>query len=223
MGKALFIIPARGGSKRLPGKNLLPLNGLPLIEFSINYAKDNSDITKDIIITTDDEAIRLFALEKGVEVIDRPKDISTDNSTTVSALKHVLDSLDKSYDEIILLQPTNPLRPKELLRTAYKEFLENNCDSLMTVSLNDKKFGKIKDGKFEPFTYKMGQRSQDLEPLYFENGLLYISKTDLILNDKILGNNNFPFIVEHPFTTVDIDTLEDLKYAEFIANNYSDE
>ncbi|WP_411895311.1 cytidylyltransferase domain-containing protein [Winogradskyella sp. A2] len=222
-GNSVFIIPARGGSKRLPRKNLKQLNGIPLIAHSINFAKQNSDIAEDIIVSTDCNDIKSFVHQMGVTVIDRPKEISMDNSTTVSALKHVLTCLDKNYDEIILLQPTNPLRPKELLRKAYKEFLENNCDSLMTVSLNDKKLGKIKDGKYEPFTYKMGQRSQDLEPLYYENGLLYISKSDLILNDKILGDNNFPFIVEHPFASVDIDTIEDLNYAQFIVKNYSDE
>jgi N-acylneuraminate cytidylyltransferase len=223
MGNSVFIIPARGGSKRLPGKNLKQLGSIPLIEHSINYAKQNSDIAKDIIVTTNSNAIKSFALANDVEVIDRPEDISEDNSTTVSALKHVLTSTDGKFDTVILLQPTNPLRPKQLLKNAFKNFKENNCDSLMTVSLNDKKLGKIKDGKFEPYTYQMGQRSQDLEPLYYENGLLYISKSHLILNDKILGENNFPFIVEHPFASVDIDTIEDLNYAEFIVKNYLDE
>ncbi|MCA0153713.1 acylneuraminate cytidylyltransferase family protein [Winogradskyella vincentii] len=223
MGNSVFIIPARGGSKRLPGKNLIELNALPLIEHSINFAKQNSDITPHIIVTTDNEEIKTFALKKGVQVFDRPEAISKDDSTTVSALKHVLEQSNRKYEVVILLQPTNPLRPKELLKNAFKKFIDSNSDSLMTVSLNEKKLGKIKNGKFIPFTYKMGQRSQDLEPLYFENGLLYISKADLILNDRILGDNNFPYIVEHPYTTVDIDTLDDLKYAEFIVNNYADE
>ena len=90
----------------------------------------------------------------------------------------------------------------------------------MTVSRNHQKFGKISDGKFTPFNYNMGQRSQDLEPLYFENGLLYITKAEAILKDKILAKNNSPLIVNHAFSNVDIDTEEDLKYAEFVINNY---
>jgi len=89
----------------------------------------------------------------------------------------------------------------------------------MTVSRNKDKLGKIIDDKFVPFNYKMGQRSQNLEPLYVENGLIYIAKTALILEEKILGENNYPFIVDHPYAKVDIDTIEDLKFAEFILEN----
>ena len=221
--KSIIIIPARGGSKRLHGKNMVELAGQPLIAHSLKYALAHKQLVSDIVVTTDDETIKTFVETKGVTVVNRPEEISKDNSSTVSALKHVLQSSNKDYNTVILLQPTNPFRPRLLLKEALNTFKSNSYDSLMTVSLNDKKLGKITNGIFEPYTYKMGQRSQDLEPLYFENGLLYISKAELILNDQILGDNNFPFIVEHPYASVDIDTIEDLNYAEFILNNYSDE
>jgi N-acylneuraminate cytidylyltransferase len=132
----------------------------------------------------------------------------------------VLQSLNKNFDNVILLQPTNPLRPKKLLQEAFQFFKDQNCDSLMTVSRNSDKLGKIKNDRFIPYNYKIGQRSQDLEPLYFENGLLYITKTSVILEDKILGSNNRSLIVEHPYAKVDIDTADDFKYAEFILKNY---
>jgi N-acylneuraminate cytidylyltransferase len=81
--------------------------------------------------------------------------------------------------------------------------------------------GKIVEEKFVPFNYTIGQRSQDLEPLFYENGLLYITKASLILEEKIVGHKNFPFIVGHPYAKVDIDTAEDFKYAEFILENYN--
>jgi N-acylneuraminate cytidylyltransferase len=81
--------------------------------------------------------------------------------------------------------------------------------------------GKIVEEKFVPFNYTIGQRSQDLEPLFYENGLLYITKASLILEEKIVGHKNFPFIVDHPYAKVDIDTAEDFKYAEFILENYN--
>jgi len=221
--KTVIIIPARKGSKRLPKKNVLDLGGIPLIAHSIMYARQFSSITTDIYVTTDDEAVKLIAETYNINVIERPKTIAGDNATTVSALKHVLETVKDTYEQVILLQPTNPLRPKHLLSKAFKMFIEKGCDSLMTVSENDKKLGKIKGGNFEPFTYKMGQRSQDLEPLYYENGLLYIVKTNLILNNKILSDNNVPFVIDHPYMTVDIDTKEDLLYAEFILNNYKNE
>lgn len=221
--KSIIIIPARGGSKRLPGKNLKLLAGKPLIAYSLDYAKINANDNIDIVVTTNDSEIKTFARGQGVRVIDRPEEISMDDSTTVSALKHVLQNINGSYDNVILLQPTNPLRPTYLLNEALEIFSKGNYESLMTVSLNDKKLGKIVGDRFIPYTYKMGQRSQDLEPLYFENGLLYITKSELILNDQILGTNNYPMIVDHPFASVDIDTQEDMNYAEFIAKTYLDE
>ncbi len=218
--KIVAIIPARGGSKRLKNKNLRLLNGVPLLLHSINYAKDNMDVLDAIYVSTNDSEIASLATEAGVEVIHRPENLSNDDSTTVSALKHAIQSVNETFDLVVLLQPTNPLRPKKLLREAYRTFLNQNCNSLMTVSRNHQKFGKISDGKFTPFNYNMGQRSQDLEPLYFENGLLYITKAEAILKDKILAKNNSPLIVNHAFSNVDIDTEEDLKYAEFVINNY---
>lgn len=218
MNKTIAIIPARGGSKRLPNKNVTLLGGIPLLVHSINYAKTNK-INK-IIVTTDDADIKKIAIKNGAEVVDRPKEISGDNATTVTALKHVLEKMVETFDNVILLQPTNPLRPKNLLKEALKKYEDGKYDSLMTVSRNHQKFGKIINNKFEPFNYKIGQRSQDLEPLYFENGLLYITRASLILENKIVGENNYPFVVNHPFTKVDIDTQEDFEYAEYLLSRH---
>ena len=223
MKNNIAIIPARGGSKRLPKKNVLLLLDMPLIQYSIDYAKHNLDIVDRIIVTTDDEDIKQLALKNRVEVLDRPKELAGDNSTTVSALKHVLETLKVDSGNVILLQPTNPLRPKNLLKEAYNQFLEKNFDSLMTVTRNSDKLGKIDKQKFIPFNYKMGQRSQDLEPLFFENGLLYITKVGCVLEDVILAENNYPFIINHPYAKIDIDSEEDFKLAEFILQNYPNE
>ncbi|MTE27392.1 acylneuraminate cytidylyltransferase family protein [Winogradskyella ouciana] len=223
MSKTLTIIPARGGSKRIPSKNLRKLNGLSLVEHSIVYAQNNLEHIQHICVTTDDEDISIIAKKHEVEVVKRPKELSGDLATTVSALKHVLQTVDAAYDNVILLQPTNPLRPKNLIKEAFNRFINSECESLLTVSSNDRKLGKIIDDKYVPYSYKMGQRSQDIEPLYFENGLLYITKTSLILEDKILSDKNIPFIVSHPYALVDIDEEEDFEFAEFILKNYPNE
>lgn len=215
--KTIAIIPARGGSKRLPGKNVKPLGELPLIAHSIQYAQKNAFID-EVYVSTDDEAIKKTALQYGAKVIDRPVTLSGDMEPTVSALKHVLENLTQEVENIILLQPTNPLRPENLLKEAFTIFIEKGCDSLFTVSRNHQKFGKIINDTFVPFNYEIGQRSQDLEPLYFENGLLYISKAKLILNNIIISENAFPLIVAHTFANVDIDTQEDFEYAEYLLN-----
>lgn len=220
--KTIAIIPARGGSKRLPNKNIMLLNGIPLLAHSILYAQANSEIIDEVYVSTDDENIKAIALNYGAKVIDRPKEISGDLEPTVSALKHVLEAIEE-VDNVILLQPTNPLRPENLLRNCFKKFEETQSDSLFTVSQNQYKLGKISNNKFQPFNYEIGQRSQDLEPLYYENGLLYISKAKLILpldcargDSKIISKNAFPFEINHAFATIDIDTQEDLDYARYL-------
>lgn len=213
----IAIIPARGQSKRLVDKNISPLGDLPLLVHSIQYAKANSTIIDDVYVTTDCVKIKQVALQFGAKVIDRPSELSGDYNTTVSALKHAMQFLER-VDTIILLQPTNPLRPANLLLEAYSQFQETNADSLFTVTENKHKFGKIVDGKLLPYNYKYGQRSQDLETLYYENGLLYITKPELIHRDIIISESAIPFIVNHIFATVDIDVQEDLEYAEYLYN-----
>ncbi|GGF68823.1 acylneuraminate cytidylyltransferase family protein [Wenyingzhuangia marina] len=220
--KGIVVIPARGGSKRLPNKNIKLLGGIPLLVHSINYAKTMFE-TNSIVVSTDYAEIKKIALENNIRVIDRPKEISGDLATSVEVLQHVAKTVEEDYDTFILLQPTNPLRPKELLKEAIELYQKGEYDSLMTVSENEHKLGKIVNDKFKPFTYELGQRSQDLEPLYYENGLLYITKKTEILKGNILGENHYPFIVNHSFSKIDIDTLEDFELAEFYLNKYQNE
>ena len=215
MSKTIAIIPARSGSKRLLNKNILFLGGIPLLAHSILYAQANSEIINDVYVSTNDLEIKKIALQYGAKVIDRPENLSGNVEPTVSALKHVLQNIEQ-VENVVLLQPTNPLRPQNLLVDAFKVFVKYNVDSLFTVSRNHQKFGQVKDNKYFPYNYKIGQRSQDLEPLFYENGLLYISKSELILNDKIISENAFPLEVNHIFATVDIDTKADFDYAEYM-------
>ena len=216
MSKTIAIIPARGGSKRLPNKNSLFLGGIPLIVHSILYAQENSAIIDEIYVSTDNETIKKIALEYGTKVTDRPGNLSGDLEPTVSALKHVLESIADEVENVILLQATNPLRPENLLKEAFETYQKGKYDSLFNVSRNHQKLGKIEANKFIPFNYEIGQRSQDLEPLYFENGLLYITKAKSILENKIITENAFPYLVDHIFATVDIDTQDDFDYAEYL-------
>jgi len=221
--KNLAIIPARGGSKRFPGKNIKNLGELPLIVHSILYAQQNKDIIHQVVVSTDNEEIKKIALTYGVIIIDRPSEISGDLTTTIEVMQHALKMLGENYDHVILLQPTNPLRPKNLLRNAMTMCQNEKFDSLMTVTLNEHKLGKIVKNKFIPYTYKLGQRSQDLERFYYENGLLYIMKTSEIMKGNILGENHYPLVMNHPFSKIDIDTLEDFELAEYYHQKYKNE
>lgn len=215
--KNIAIIPARGGSKRLPNKNILDLGGIPLLAHSIRYAL-SCGLIDEVYVTTDSAEIKRVAQEFGAKVIDRPQVLSGDLEPTVSALKHVLQTIGGGVDNVILLQPTNPLRPENLLSTAFDVFIEGNYDSLFSVTESSRKLGTISNRQFVPYNYEFGQRSQDMQALYFENGLLYISKPELILQDKIISETSFPFIVDHPYAAVDIDTADDFSYAEYLLN-----
>jgi N-acylneuraminate cytidylyltransferase len=214
--KTIAIIPARGGSKRLPNKNVLLLNGIPLIAHSILYAQANARVIDEVYVSTDDSTIKEMAIAYGAKVIDRPIEISGDLDPTVSALQHVLKSIDEEIESVILLQPTNPLRPDNLLVEAFEKYKSGAFDSLFSVTRSHQKLGKIVEANFIPFNYEVGQRSQDLEPLFFENGLLYIAKAALISKGTIISENSFPFEVDHIFAKVDIDTQDDLEYAEYL-------
>ena len=222
--KYITIIPARGGSKRFPRKNVYPFLGKPLVAHSI-LESVQCDGIGGTFVSTDDEEIKRVSIEYGAEVIDRPVNLSGDHTTTAEVLHHAVQNIINQgveFDYLVLLQPTNPLRPKDLLDNAISIIDNGDYDSLMTVSPSYRKLGKIKDTIFIPWNYHFGQRSQDMEPLFYENGLLYITSKQLILNGRIMGDKMFPMVVDHIYGTVDIDTREDLDYAEFIAKRYTE-
>jgi CMP-N-acetylneuraminic acid synthetase len=218
--KIIVIIPARGGSKRLPNKNTILLGDLPLLAHSIQYAKKHTFVDA-IFVSTDDIVIKEIAIKYGANVIDRPKELAGNLEPTSSALKHALEVLPKTIEHVILLQPTNPLRPENLLEEAFFTYQKQGYSSLFTVSRSHQKFGKINKGIFKPFNYTIGQRSQDLEPLYYENGLLYITNANLILEQIIISENAFPLEINHIFATVDIDTAADFEYANYLYQKYN--
>ena len=209
------LIPARAQSKRFPEKNLTSFLDMPLIVHSIKYALAQQEINR-VIVSTDCPEIKSISLEFGAEVIDRPEELATDLSPTIATMQHALEQLGDDIVYLVLLQPTNPLRPKELFLEAIELIKKNNQKSLFTVSPLTKKIGHIEQSKFTPLNYAPGMRSPDLKPSYYENGLLYITHRDLIKEGIIFDENSLPMIVNHPYGQVDIDTQDDLRFAEFI-------
>lgn len=221
--KYITIIPARGGSKRFPNKNIYPLSGHPLIAHSIEYSLSNEQISATYV-STDSPDIKIVSENYGATVLVRPDELAGDYITTAAVLKHVAETLIsqcEDFDFMVLLQVTSPLRPMNMLKNAITHLETGDYDSLMTVSRDSRKLGKIIDNKFVPWNYKFGMRSQDMDPLYYENGLLYITSKEQILNGKILGDKMYPMIMDHIFSEVDIDTKEDMAYAEYILTKYN--
>lgn len=214
--KNIALIPARGGSKRLAGKNTKLLGGIPLLAHSIRYAQQFPDLIDAVFVSTNDPESKAVALEFGAQVIDRPNEFATDNSPTYTCLQHALTQLEDTVETICLLQPTNPLRPANLLPEAYALFAQQAARSLFTVSRSHHKLGKLANHRFYPFNYSIGQRSQDIEPLYFENGLLYITTPAVLVQNTVFNAQAIPFEVDHPYAQVDIDTHADFEYAEYL-------
>jgi N-acylneuraminate cytidylyltransferase len=213
-----IIIPARGGSKRFPRKNIYPLNGSPLIAYSIKYAL-NYFSPENIWVNTDDTEIKDIAERFGVNVFVRSDKNGSDEASTADVLKeHSEYFLRESimFDAVILLQVTNPLRSRALMQTAIIQFENSKRQSLATYSILNKKYGSILNNHFIPDNYSFGMRMQDIAPQYFENGLIYITKKESLLSGEIITKDTFPLIVEEIGATVDIDEPNDIYFAEFL-------
>lgn len=217
------IIPARKNSKRLKEKNIRVLNNKPLISYSIEYALEN--IHKNHIwINTDDNKVIEIAKKYKVNFYKRPEELGSDDTLTREV---IIDNIKYFgarkiyYTDIIILQPTNPFRPKELFSEAIKKYINSKRESLFSVSELNKKFGSIEDEKYKPINYSIGQRFQEIEKLYYENGLIYIcSKANIVKEKKIIDNDAFPYLTKGIYSNVDIDTIDDFKLAEIIAKKH---
>jgi N-acylneuraminate cytidylyltransferase len=216
--KYKIIIPARGGSKRIPKKNTINFMGIPLIAHTINFAKKNFS-NEDIWVNTDDEDIADIANKYDVKVSIRPKNLGSDTATTADVLFFQCEEFNRlkiNFDALITLQPTSPIRPKQLINNSIKFFEQNNRGSLATFALLKKKYGRILNNNFKPINYKPGQRSQDLASEYYESGLIYITKAEHLQKYDIITDDVYPYIYNGIESLVDIDDLDDLKFAEFV-------
>lgn len=222
--KFVVLIPARSGSKRLPGKNIKCLNGKPLIWYSIQ-AGNLANCVAETYISSDDDLIGEIAVNLGAKFLKRPYHISTDFSTTEDVLIHAAKSLNLSDEDVIVtLQPTNPLRPAYLIDEIFT-FVSKSCSnwtSLITISPLKKKIGTLDNGLYRPYNYTQGQRSQDMEDLFFtENGLVYLTKVGpLLKSGSMFGEIVLGYITPYDLSEVDIDTLADFKFAESMHMEY---
>jgi CMP-N,N'-diacetyllegionaminic acid synthase len=219
----IAIIPARGGSKRLPRKNILDLNGKPLIAWSIE-AGLNSKYVDKVVVTSDDREILDVADKYGAEIIIRPDDLASDMATTVDTVEHVLENID-SYEYLVLLQPTSPLRTNKHIDEAIQLLEQKNADAIIGVCETDHSplwantlpNSKSMDNFLSPEI--IGKRSQDLDKHYRINGAIYICKTDKFIQEKTLfiKNNNYAYEMERS-ASVDIDNHIDFILAGLLLN-----
>lgn len=218
----LAIIPARGGSKGIPNKNIISLCGKPLIAYSILAAKASRYID-DIIVSTDSEQIADIAAEYGASVpFLRPAALASDTSKTIDCMVYTIDELEKQgqhYDCVVLLQPTQPIRKEDSIDQAIAMILDSTEDSLVSVTTVSEhpilmrtitKEGTLKS--LLPMSSTV--RRQDFPDIYRVNGSIYINRINDSFNSSTsLNDNLLPFFMEEKYS-IDIDSYEDLKKAE---------
>jgi len=216
--KIVAIITARGGSKGLPRKNVLDLNGKPLIAHTIDAAI-NSKVFEKVIVTTDDKEIKNVSLQYGVEVIDRPKELATDTASSLDVIEHALLDLQangENYSHFILLQPTSPLRNAIHIQEAWKKYSEEEASSLISVvEVEHTPFKMLieKDGKIEPLTQweDLTKPRQKLPKAFLPNGAIYISEVNRFLKAKNLFEKPLEIYIMSQEDSIDIDTQENLE------------
>lgn len=224
----LAIIPARGGSKRLPRKNVLDLAGKPLIVWSIEAGLKSKYIDK-VIVTSDDDEILGIAKQFGSETIKRPDELASDTATSFDAIRHTIENLER-YDYIVLLQPTSPLRTSEHIDEAIKLLKSKRADAIVSVSEMDHSplwsNTLPEDGDMSHFIRDeiKNKRSQDLETYYRLNGAIYICRTDTLLDEKsfMLKDNVFAYHMDRK-SSVDIDEEIDFEIAGTLIRKHNDE
>jgi len=214
------VIPARGGSSRLPGKNLAVVGGHPLVAHSIRFALDHP-LVRDVYVSTDSPDIAAVARHYGATVLDRPADLASDDATISGVLVDALDQirrLDPTRDEpdaIATLQPTSPLRLPHWLDECAERLTDPAFDSAATVSPVTSKVGTVTDHEFTPL-YAFESRSQDMPQRYRENGAIYLTRAATVARGSVFGDRVGAVVTDHLYATIDIDTEADLAYAETV-------
>jgi CMP-N,N'-diacetyllegionaminic acid synthase len=221
--KVLGLIPARGGSKGLPRKNLLQFCGRPLIWWSINAAKESA-LIDDYYVTTEDREIADIALLYRCKVIPRPRELAQDDSTTFDVVKHALEYLDEDYSHVALLEPTSPLRKKDDIENAI-DILSSNPEYDAIVSYGEPHehpylMGYLAD-KMEMVPVletapKFHQRQQ-YPRVFYQYGTIYVCKTDVLLKEKTFKPKKTMSYLLEPWQRFEIDDEVDFWCAEEVA------
>ena len=229
--KVLGIIPARGGSKGIPGKNIKTLGGKPLLGYTIDSALESNLLTRCILSSDSEEIIRT-GKNFGIEVpFTRPAEYAEDNTPSLEVVKHALlyfAQLNKHFDAVCLLQPTTPFRSKGLIDKAIIEFESGKYDSLVSVREVPHEFNphwvfEEKNGELQISTGEKNiiTRRQELPKAYHRDGAIYLTRTEVIIQENSLYGEKIGFIEDSDPDYVNLDTEADWKKAEDILKNRS--
>lgn len=216
--KVIGVIPARGGSKGVPKKNIKPLMGKPLIAYTIEEAKRSKYLDR-IVISTDDLEIAEICEELGSGVVMRPSEFATDTAPTELVLIHVLETLARSDyepDVVVTLEPTSPLRTHQLIDKCIETLWQTGADSVISVKETRACFGTLTEGRFDYLVKGQRRRRQERSPLYEESSTVYVTRTETLLKHKsVLGERLYAVLVDED-EAIDINTPLDFVIAEAV-------
>ncbi len=221
--RILCIIPARGGSRGIPHKNRVSFAGKPLIAWSIDQAK-HATLVSDTVVSSDDQQILQIAKDFGAETVLRPHELSLGTAPSEAALIHALDYMEQqksaSYDLIVFLQATSPIRQRDDIDNAISKLIAENADSLLSVRvLND--YFIWEDGqegvRSVNYDYKHRKMRQDISTTYLENGSIYVFRPEILRRHRNrLGGKIVVYEMDR-LSSQQIDNQDDLELCELIA------
>jgi CMP-N,N'-diacetyllegionaminic acid synthase len=223
--KILGLIPARGGSKGIPGKNIKPLLGKPLMAYTFDSAKNSKHLAK-LVLSSDDSQIIEVAKEIGLEVpFVRPAELATDSSPTLLVILHALQFFrerGEHFDAVCLLQLTSPFRRPGMIDEAIRKFVSSGSDSLVSVLPVPHEYNPhwvfevTKDGFLTIATGEKNliSRRQELPEAFYRDGAIYLTKTKVLIDQKSLYGNSITYIMGDLDRHVNLDTHQDWEKAE---------
>jgi N-acylneuraminate cytidylyltransferase/CMP-N,N'-diacetyllegionaminic acid synthase len=226
----IAIIPARGGSKGLPGKNIKDLLGKPMIAYTIEEALKSKYIT-EVIISTDCKEIEEVAKSYGAKSLFlRPEKLASDTAKAIDNYIYTIDKLNNEFgytiEEFVVLQPTSPLRTVEDIDGAIKLFKEKCADSVVSYTEEHHPIEWHKyiaeDGKFENIFDEKLLNRQEIKKSYFPNGAVFVFNHELIQQHKYYSDRSYAYIMPR-FRSTDVDTIEDFRYIEFLMRGENNE
>jgi N-acylneuraminate cytidylyltransferase len=219
--RTLGVIPARGGSKGIPHKNLTPLRGIPLLAYTVDAARRSPQLTR-LVVSTEDAQIAAVARDLGVEVIARPARLAADSTPTLPVVEHALEAAERGgdgFDAVFTLQVTSPFRSPRDIDAAIELLRTSGADSVIGVvrvfDNHPLRIKRIRAGRLVPFDTPEpeGVRRQDLPPAYLRNGAVYVTRRDVVARGSLLGRDQCPYEMP-PGRSINIDEPIDLALAE---------
>ena len=223
--RILGVIPARGGSKSIPNKNIKKLNGNPLIKYTIDAALGSKLLTH-CVVSTDSDSIASVAKSCGALVpFKRPDHLSGDDALSLPVVQHAVQFMENDqqykYDAVIMLQPTTPLRLTSDIDNTINLLFDTNSDSVISVvevgGYHPLRMKRVVDGRLINYIdqgYENMQPRQELPPVFIRNGAIYAVKRDVLMEDDSWVGDDVRAYVMSPDRSINIDTFADLLLAE---------